>query len=1010
MPEDFSAGAVAVAPDEALDFSKDAVPLDFSKDAEQPGIFKRAWNALSESYGQLTTGLGEESIAAAETADQPLVKIPQAAVETVPTEVGKGIAQGIKNLTEGMTTPANIIAGAATAVAPEVGLPIFAGLGAKAAGESAGAASVDIQQGNVRSAAQESTEALGGAAIAALSAKAALARKTLIQEAAKELGIEPEPSTPAAAPADLQPGAEKTVPQEVKQAMEEQAPTAPIAQTLTLPGPVEDRIGVTPAGAAINSITAPLASLPAHIEGTLRTISGETMPKTTLANNEAGQAGARYGSTQVWAPFAAEQMSHEVLPEGSAVNPEKFGAALTEDALRGRRKFFQRAANDALSKGDLKEAERFQDAADAVKTVVGPNSPIKTEAELLAFTSEPEVQAAVERHNQLYASKIDPLAEEAGLDTSAKPTGGGLFPKGAFVNLFVPQEGGVLSRRTTGTVNPIATMKRGSRFSLRRSGASEKYGVNYHDMIANAFGGFAEVARKNEFDKALVDAGLAVIGKDRPGDNFTFFPYERRKLLGLEENQVAWRKTVNKNIWVRNDIAREYETVSNLYRNPFSKLGSNIIGNWVNRYQMLGLLDATYHTRALVKGLLEAPLPTGADPVISSLRLDVLPKAARLVKNFFLDQAEKRSQLTELANIGALSQHAAYSWKAPVKSAVRFVEENVRLTLGQMFDELAKEGRFVANETNKREFVNRGLQYNKRFQGPIVRALRQSAIGPFVTAGRAGLARGIRRYALTDWARPTTLPNRAWIAVNVLSKAAGTALLVGIANQLRTSTWTGRTGTPIGTVDTGTDDKNGAPIVFDLTDMLGNEMRGARAFGLRALVEGKRVGLSNADIADSMVRESANALLHPMLGPMPQAGWTALTGERLGVGLPGAPKVLEGSQALSNVKTAAEELNPYIAAGIERLSGKEPAAQAGKRTAQALGVKTGQKPETVENLPEIVHGRRINDFVEWLAKEARKKPMDERKDFIDDQLEPLDREDEKRVKAKLKRSGVLKYE
>lgn len=795
----------------------------------------------------------------------------------------------------------------------------------------------------------------------------------------------------------------------------EETVASPPAMRAEVPGPIQDRVGVTPSASLANAFQG-IADIGTVLEGKLRQISGETMPKTTMADQPAGEAGARYGSSQIGGPYAARSMSHEVLPKTSGVDPDLLGAAMTEHNLRGTRKSRQMSANAARAAGNIEEAKMFQDLADAVTTLVGKSGVFKTEADLQAFVRRPEVQFIVAKSDDLYAQRLDPLAASAGLDITRKPQTGDLFPNG-FINLFIPEEGGVPSTRTVSGVNPVATMKRGTKFQLRRTGASDKYGVNYHDMVANAYSGFLEVARKNEFDAALVKSGLAVISDTKPGPGYTFFPYERGKLIGIEEGEIAFKKSLRKNIWVRDDIAQEYSIVSNLYRNQFSNVAAVLSGRWATRFQMLGIMDAAYHTRALLKGLAESPM-TGKgiyDPIWSAaFRADLIPKVSRLIEATFLDPLQRGQRLADLANIGALSAHESYSWKSPVKSAVRFTEENVRLALSGIFDDLAKDGRFPNTETARREFVNRGLQYNMRFQGPVMRLLRQTAIGPFATAGRAGLARGIRRYGMMEWAPPNDVPSRAWVAANVLGKMAGTTLVVGTLNQLITGEWAGRSGTPLGNVDTGTDGEDGRPISVSVADMMGNEVRGAKALGLRALATSKMQELDANQTAEAMWRESINTLIHPMVGPLPQAAYGAATGKQIGVDLPDYPETAPGESKIANrLQTAAEKLNPVVVGGIETAIGKEPKQPPVEGSLSALGIQKGTKPQSFENAAKIKDAAQLRRFIDFVAGEARKKDKTDRREFIREQRDRIeDPKMRRQFDASLQRihPGLLKYQ
>lgn len=951
--------------------------------AQSPSFVSRIWYGLTHpgeiqsaeipfTQREVTAGT------APKLGEQPPEMIPRVGA---PGTFTRGVSDVASGLIEGAVTPeGQMLIGAAT-VPPLMPLvrAATAALGVKSTVEGFKEGAQAYQTGNREQA---------GRAVGNLVAGAAMFRgATVLPHSAAELARIPE-SKPSVTPAQVE-GKMANV------ALEPSAPepeTAPPVVRAETPGPLQDRLGITPV--PVNTLVNHLQNAPSVIEGKLRQISGETMPKTTMANQAAGEAGARLGSSQIFASYAARALSGEVLPGASGIDPVQFGTALTEQGLRGRRIAFQRQANSELAAGNAEEAANLQGMADRVTTMVGERGVFRTEAELQAFVREPEVQAAVDRLDALYKERIDPLAEQAGLDPSQKPEVGDLFPnQKGFINLFVPKEGGVPSARTMSGVNPIATMKRGTKFQRQRTGASDRYGVNFHDMVANSYAGFLEVARKNEFDKSLVDAGLAVIGDEKPGPGFTFFPYERTRIIGLENGDIAFRKNVKKNIWVRDDLAREYETVSNLYRNPFSEVATVTAGRLLTRFQMLGLMDAAFHTRALLKGLAEVPSKgTMTDPVLSVFaRADLIPKAKRLLEAAWMDPALRQERLANLANIGALSAHEPYSWTSPIKSAVKYTEENTRLALDKIFTDLSAEGRFPDTETARREFINRGLQYNMRFQGPVMRALRQTAIGPFATAGRAGLARGLRRYALIDWASPSDLPNRFWIASNVLSKMAGTTLLVGLLNHLRTGEFTGREGTPLGNVDTGFDDADGSPLSVPVADMVGNEIRGARALGLRALATSKIQELDPNQTIEAMIRESINTVIHPAIGPLPQAAYGAATGQQIGKGLPEYPKVPPGeSQSASNVKVAVEHLNPLLVGAAEKAIGIEPEKPPLESSMAALGIQKGTKPERFEAMGKIIESSQLHAFADYVASKARKLPASERREFLREQKDRID--------------------
>lgn len=102
-------------------------------------------------------------------------------------------------------------------------------------------------------------------------------------------------------------------------------------------------------------------------------------------------------------------------------------------------------------------------------------------------------------------------------------------------------------------------------------------------------------------------------------------------------------------------------------------------------------------------------------------------------------------------------------------------------------------------------------------------------------------------------------------AIN-LSGNLTTLMLPGIINTFTTGDPFGRPGTPFGAIDTGLDDKDGNPRLIDLAELVGLR-RGARVFGLNALVSGVKSGLTPGQIAKNMGLESYQQFAHGWTGP-----------------------------------------------------------------------------------------------------------------------------------------------
>lgn len=780
----------------------------------------------------------------------------------------------------------------------------------------------------------------------------------------------------------------------------------PVAKGLERPTPPEQTLGIAP-GQFLSNLTMPsVEQIKTSAIGTLKTMAGESMPKTTMANQKAGQLGVRLASAQAAIPDVARYTVARVL-QGTDIDPVKFGAAMTENQHRGTRQKFIQA-------GDL-------EAAGKVVTLVGEKGVFKTEEQLQSFVNQPQVQAAAQRFKAIYESEIDPLARSVGLDPANKPPVGDLFP-GVFINLFVPKEGGLVKSRTTttsyGAPTLLATGKKGSKFKLQRTSAGKGYGIDFRDMVENVYEGLLPQARKNEFDKALEDADLAHVSEEKPEGNWVAFPHEKTRMIGIDQQtgDYLWQQTKNEKLWVRPDLSYEYSNAINLYKSKFGKLGSTLGFKIVNKYQMAGLMDATYHLAALSRRLWDAPtgLSPGLDTALSlGYRSDVLLKSLKLgsvAMRSFTDRMNKLGEVAQLSQIGAMEAGTSSFARAPIRWIVHNISNNIRLTLSEIHDSLSEQGILPATETSKREFINAGLQYNKRLQGPVMVTLRETGLGPFVTAGRAGLARGIRRLTLTDWGQAEGVKNKAYMAASILSRVAGTALLVSTANYLLNGSFTGREGTKLGNVDLG-DDENGKQLQLEMAHLLGNEVRGSRSVGLRGYIESRRQGLDNNQALGAMVKDQANALMHPGIGPVPQFVYSFLAGKPTGIGAPEFPKVPEGgiAQYESNFKHAFEQLNPITYRGvIAPATGQKTEQKLTEPFLGALGVRRTMKQEKVEQLPAIVHGAQMKEYIDNLATRARKLPKEQRMQLIDDETQDLEGPDRARVIKEMMKRGVLK--
>lgn len=734
-------------------------------------------------------------------------------------------------------------------------------------------------------------------------------------------------------------------------------------------------------------------------KGWIGGLAGKTFPKLTALNREVGEKAARWISSRIAAKPSADLFSSKVL-EGLKVDPLKFGAALHEDNLRSIRKGYEDAGNT--------------DAANGVNTIIGgKGSPFKTEADYQAFLDDPQTQLAIERHKALWDDIIAPQYRHAmSLDPDEKLPERGL-QTGARINLNNLRESDAVKDKvfTVGRGNLLGTLKKKSIFGRQATGTGEGYGMNYTDIMRNTFGKQLEVANKNHFEDAMVDAGLAKI--EQPGQPVTIngreakaFPYKRQTLI-LKNGQPM---SQSRSIYIDPRIAGEYEIGSNVQKNVFEGGRGEFpakVASAFNRAALAGLTDATVHVSNLGSAMFTRPGTSGGlltDTLLSSLgRADVPVTLIRsLVKGF----KDNQQQIKELSEIGAMrSQHESGSSLNPLNLTGKFIQwadRTARLTLDDAFKSMADKGIVENTETNRREFVNQVGQYNKRAQGSWTRAARDSGLAPFVTAGKNFNALAVRTALLDPGVKATSVPAALALRANQAAKWLGAATLIGSLNYLITGKATGRDGVPLGSVDTGKNDENGRPLYIKVSDWLGLG-RAVRVTGIRGAVEAKRAGLTNQDALDSAVRDIGNSAMAPWEGPPIRALGVA-TGipTAIGVKRP-APVVAPGeSQRASDLKYAAIEANPIFGSIHDRYKTGGGITESLQRQLPRYLPQSGKSDEFMSNYPKIVHKAQASSFIDDVIGRARPLSGKARRDVIDEAMNRLSTEDRKTLRDRLK--------
>jgi hypothetical protein len=347
-----------------------------------------------------------------------------------------------------------------------------------------------------------------------------------------------------------------------------------------------------------------------------------------------------------------------------------------------------------------------------------------------------------------------------------------------------------------------------------------------------------------------------------------------------------------------------------------------------------------------------------------------------------------------------------------VGAFINRIDQGVRLVAADTYRKMAKKGWVEDTETGLREFVNQFGQYNQKAQPRLIQHLRSSGLQPFATAVHTWNLQGLRTLALGPNAKATSIASAIALRADKAGGLVGFGILVGTLNYLLSGKVAGPAGTSLGAVGWIGDDKK--VHQFNLARLFGYE-RGPRITGLQGYVDAARMGLNQGQRVKAAIRGPVGSLLAYGTGPLPQFVTKAATGYR-----PGVPMVQEAptmpptdslsplkNQATVNILTAVQEANPLVDMSVRAIEHK-PLEEILQRQFSRYTPRTGQSVETIRKMPQIVHAKELNDYVDYLSKEARKLPVRERTRFIQQQFEgnEMEPKDRAEVMRRLRLKGA----
>ena len=725
-----------------------------------------------------------------------------------------------------------------------------------------------------------------------------------------------------------------------------------------------------------------------NIMGYIDGLKGKTLPRTTRVNQAAGEAGARYISARYAADFLAKDMSERIL--NNEADPNLIGAILTEDNLRSVKKKF-------LDEGN-------KDVANNVKTLVGDKGYFKNEDEYQKYLNDPTVQDVINRYREIFVNdRMDKLYKKAQdiIPDEELPSRG--LQTDARINLLVVHKDSKTpkSKTASATRSPdqLGTMKKDSPFAREAKGNAESYNINMHDIIANTYGKQLEAATYKDFLNELVKNGLAKIDKpgmrvELSGKKTVAFPIQRKSLVITNDGKFITIPQ-NENVYVRGDLAREFRIAANL-DSPTRGIVLQKVNQAFNYAALQGLTDATAHAANLTSALLSRP-GIGGDIIREGIAStggigDFGIAVERMVKkaiDMHNDTPGIKKQLAELSSIGALRQgiHGGVMGRFLLR-----YDTTTRLVMDDAYNFLVKKGLAENSETARREFINQVGQYNRRAQGPIMRTLKDLGISPFITAGKTFANLAVKNVTADPGVKATSLNSAAALKGLTASRFAGTIGTIMLTNYLLTQNKGGgifgRPGTPLLSIDTGKDDKQGKPIIVNAVGKLFGYDRALRSTGIKGFVESKMHGLNNTQAIHSSLRDVINTTVGMVAGPPVRFAVGAATGYPTAIDMNRQfPIVAPGSsQKLSDLKNSLLASNP-LSETYRQIQEKgtdfPKALQIGlEKQLPGFTPRAGLNPDTEAKLPEIVDRRELKDYIDFVAKETYRLPTEERREFL----------------------------
>jgi hypothetical protein len=701
-------------------------------------------------------------------------------------------------------------------------------------------------------------------------------------------------------------------------------------------------------------------------------------PIPRMARAKVSDAAVEHAAARIATPHIVDNWLSKVFPD-KYNNPtyiNNFWSLLTKDnVLDGYETFLQRArdlraeAITAIQKGDLKSSYEAEKEAlkwdKAANEVASKHNLRQYDADMRAAMQNPEFLAEVDRYKQVINPELDRWYNTVkGHDPNTPLEGRGKYTD-ARLNLLTKEKAAEIAEYLSDGSKPMPEsnyinyknpMIRHDQFD-RRAKFTGDYTDDMRLALSNVVGHRYYQVTKIRMYNDLIDKGVAIpkdVMPDRPADiqgervaSFEFdFP---------ETSLEGKTREVKKPVWIREDIVRELRNVLNT--DMATKRIKVLDG--LTAVQLMQIADAVTHAKNLLAALSVSQGAKGgalgdiARGIPGVGTIDALKRVVSLTDEIMKDAPSMRAEKAFLAQNGMLRPEFPATGIQKVTHGQQFlykIDTAVRISLNRLFDNLVEQGKALDTMENRRKMVNYAGQYNRRLMGPIMRKFADLGISPFIVAGRNFNRMGVRWVTGTPGIEGATNLAAAQMRVINLTKAAIImSVLPMTLNTLTTGNPMGRTGTPVGAWDLGTDEKeSGQHRIIDLAQAVGLR-RGLRATGLDAVIEGVRSGKSNDQIAGNMMKDITSTATHPWMGPGPGFIFKAATGKQFDIRGKMEAKSFPGQygrQTIERIRAALESTNPLL------YSLAEPAFE-GMGLQSSAGTKIGVVGKTIQDATGI---------------------------------------------------------